>query len=281
LAEARTIAPLVSTNWLAKNLKEPKLVILDIRTSDSYKGGHIPGAVNVPFRSWAVTRKGLLLELPEDKVLFQIIGAAGIKSDSKVVVANKVDIHHDIADVTRVACTLMYAGVKNVAILDGGYNKWLKEKKPLSDKAVRPKPLVYKGELNKELFVTKEYVQSKLGKSAVIDTRTPDEFFGVTQDLFTDRPGHIPGASCLPAPWVWTEAGTYKSVKEIRELAAGVVGRDKSREIIVYCGVGGYSSTWCFLLREVLGYSDVKIYDGAAQEWTADPKAPMVRYSWH
>jgi thiosulfate/3-mercaptopyruvate sulfurtransferase len=281
LAEARTIAPLVSTNWLAKNLEEPKLVIVDIRTSDSYKAGHIPGAVNVPFRSWSVTRKGLLLELPEDKALFKIIGDAGIKGDSKVVVANKVDIHHDIADVTRTACTLMYAGVKNVAILDGGYNKWLKEKKPLSDKAVRPKPLAYKGELNKALFVTKEYVAKKLGKSAVIDSRAPDEFFGVTQDLFTDRPGHIPGASCLPAPWVWTEEGTYRSTREIREIATGVVGRDKSREIIVYCGVGGYSSTWCFLLRELLGYTDVKIYDGAAQEWTADPKAPMVRYSWN
>jgi thiosulfate/3-mercaptopyruvate sulfurtransferase len=277
----RAIPPLVSTNWLAKNLKDRKLVIIDIRTSDNYKAGHIPGAINVPFRSWAVTRKGLLLELPEVKALFKTIGAAGIKSDSRVVVANKVDIHHDIADATRVACTLMYAGVNNVAILDGGYNKWLKEKKPLSETTVKPKPLAYKGELNKALFVTKEYLAKKPGKSAVIDTRAPDEFFGVTQDLFTDRPGHIPGASCLPTPWVWTEAGTYKSVREIRQLAAGVVGRDKSREIIVYCGVGGYSSTWCFLLRELLEYTDVKIYDGAAQEWTADPKAPMVRYSWH
>jgi len=277
----RAIPPLVSTGWLAKNLDDPTLVIIDIRTSDSYKAGHISGAINVPFRSWAVTRKGLLLELPEVKALFKTIGAAGIKSDSRVVVANKVDIHHDIADATRVACTLMYAGVNNVAILDGGYNKWRKEKKPLSETTVKPKPLAYKGELNKALFVTKEYLAKKLGKSAVIDTRAPDEFFGVTQDLFTDRPGHIPGASCLPTPWVWTEAGTYKSVREIRQLAAGVVGRDKSREIIVYCGVGGYSSTWCFLLRELLEYTDVKIYDGAAQEWTADPKAPMVRYSWH
>lgn len=281
MAEVRAIPPIVSTNWLAKNLEDPKLVIIDIRTSDTYKSGHIPGAVNAPFRSWATTRKGLLLELPEDEALFEIIGAAGIKSDSKVVVANKVDIHHDIADVTRVACTLLYAKVKNVAILDGGYNKWLKEKRPLSQEMGKPKPLAYKSELNKALFVDKKYLEKKLGKAAIVDTRAPDEFFGLTQDLFTDRPGHIPGASCLPAPWVWTEAGSYRSAKEIREMAAGVVGPDKSREIIIYCGVGGYSSTWCFLLRELLGYTDVKIYDGAAQEWTADPKAPMVRYSWN
>lgn len=275
------ISPLASTNRLAKSLDDPKLVIIDIRTSDTYQGGHIPHAINVPFRSWVVTRQGLLLELPEVKVLFKTIGAAGIKSDSRVVVVNKVDIHHDIADATRVACTLLYAGVNNVAVLNGGYNKWLKERRPVSDKMVKPKPLAYKSELNKATFVTKEYVTKKLGKSAIIDSRTPDEFFGVTQDLFTEKPGHIPGAICLPAPWVWTEEGTYKSIREIREMAAGVVGRDKSREIIVYCGVGGYSSTWCFLLRELLGYTNVKIYDGAAQEWTADPKAPMVKYSWH
>ncbi len=281
MAEMRAIPPLVSTNWLAKNLEEPTLVIIDIRTSDTYRDGHIPGAVNVPFRSWVTTRKGLMLELPEVEALFKVIGGAGIKSDSRVVVANKVDIHHDIADATRTACTLLYAGVDNVAVFDGGYNKWLKEKKPLSDKTVKPKPLAYKGELNKALFVDKAYVEKKLGKAAIVDTRAPDEFFGITQDLFTDRPGHIPGASCLPAPWVWTEAGTYRSVKEIRALAAGVVGPDKSREIIIYCGVGGYSSTWCFLLRELLGYTNVKIYEGAAQEWTADPKAPMVKYSWN
>jgi thiosulfate/3-mercaptopyruvate sulfurtransferase len=277
----RAIPPLVSTNWLAKSLDDPQLVIIDIRTSDRYKAGHIPHAINVPFTSWAVTRKGLLLELPEVDELFNTIGSAGIKSDSRVVVVNKIDTPHDIADATRVACTLLYGGVKNVAVLNGGYNKWLKERRPVSDKTVKPKPVAYKSELNKATFVTKEYITQKLGKSVIIDSRTPDEFFGVTQDLFTEKPGHIPGASCLPAPWVWTEEGTYKSTREIREMASGVVGRDKSREVIVYCGVGGYSSTWCFLLRELLGYSDVKIYDGAAQEWTSDPEAPVIKYSWH
>jgi thiosulfate/3-mercaptopyruvate sulfurtransferase len=280
LAEKRTIPAIVSTQWLAKSLDEPKLVIVDIRSKDRYQEGHIPGAINVPFPSWSVVKKGLLMELPPADQLFKIIGSAGIESDSRVVVVSKTDIPHDTADITRVACTLLYAGVNNVAVLNGGHNKWLKEKRPLSDKAVKPKPVAYKGQLNKAIFTTKEHVEKQLGKSVIIDTRLPDEFFGVTQDLFTDRPGHIPGAVCLPAPWVWTEAGSYKSTREIREMAAGVVGRDKSQEIIIYCGVGGYSSTWCFLLRELLGYSDVKIYDGAAQEWTSDPAAPMVKYRW-
>jgi thiosulfate/3-mercaptopyruvate sulfurtransferase len=179
-----------------------------------------------------------------------------------------------------VAYTLIYGGVENVAVLNGGYNKWLKEKRPVSDKTAKPKKVAYTGTINEAMFVTKAYVEKKLGKSVIVDARSPDEFFGITQDLFTERAGHIPTAICLPAPWLWTDKGTYRPVREIRAMASGVVGRDKSKEIILYCGVGGFSSAWCFVLREILGYTNARVYDGAAQEWTADPKAPMARYRW-
>jgi thiosulfate/3-mercaptopyruvate sulfurtransferase len=276
----RTITPLVTTKWLAENITRPGLVVIDIRNSDEYKAGHIPGAVNSPFSSWAIEKNGLLLELPEADELFDTIGAAGIKSDSRVAVVNKTDTPFDLADAARVAYTLLYAGVKNVAVLNGGYNKWLKEKRAVSDKTVKPKKVAYKGNLNEEMLVTKAYVEKKLGKAIIIDARTPDDFFGIIQNPFTEKAGHIPTATCLPAPWLWTEKGTYRSIKEIRAMASGVLGRDKSREIILYCAVGGYGSTWCFALREMLGYTNVKLYNGSAQEWTADPKAPVARYCW-
>ena len=276
----RTITPLVTTGWLADNIDQPGLVVIDIRLSEEYQPGHIPGAASSPFSSWVRARGGLLLELPTPQELFNAIGAAGISGDSRVVVVNKTDTHHTLADAARVACTLLYAGVKNTAVLNGGYNKWLKEKRPVSDKTVRPKKVAYKGKINKEMFVTKAYVEKRLGKSVIVDARTPDEFFGITQDLFTDKPGHIPTAVCLPAPWLWTDKGTYRSIKEIRAMVAGVVGRDKSKEIIFYCGVGGFAVAWCFVLREILGYTNARVYDGAAQEWTADPEAPLSRYRW-
>jgi len=276
----RTITPLVTTKWLAENITRPGLVAIDIRNNDEYKNGHIAGAVNSPFSSWAIEKNGLLLELPQADELFNAIGAAGIKSDSRVVVINKTDTPFDLADAARVAYTLLYAGVKNAAVLDGGYNKWLKEKRAVSDKTVTPQKTAYKGKINKEMFITKAYVEKKLGKSIIVDARTPDFFFGVAQEPFTQRPGHIPGAACLPTPWLWTEEGTYKNIEEIRAMASGVLGTDKSREIIFYCGVGGYGSTWCFVLREILGYTNVKLYNGAAQEWTADPEAPVARYRW-
>jgi len=201
LAEARTIAPLVSSQWLAENSDDPGLVVIDIRTKEEYKKGHVPGALNVPFASWATTRGELMLELADAGELFKVIGAAGIESDSRVVLVNKTDDPHEQANTTRVACTLFYAGVKNVAILDGGHNQWLREARPVSKQDVRPRPVAYKGTLDESLFVTKEYVKKRLGQSVIIDARDPSDFFGATQDPYSARPGHIPTAACLPAPW--------------------------------------------------------------------------------
>lgn len=275
------IPPLVSTHWLAKNIDGSQFAIIDIRRGEEYTAGHIPNSMSIPFPSWVTARNGLLLELPEVGDLFNTIGSAGIKSNSKVVVVNKTDTHFTLADTTRVACTLLYAGVRNVAVLNGGHNKWVRERKPMSDKIVKPKTVPYKGRIDKAMFVAKGYVQKKIGKSIIIDARTPSDFFGATQDLFAERAGHIPSAVCLPAPWMWTDEGTYRNIKELRDMAIGIVGKDRSKETIIYCGVGGYSSAWCFVLREVLGYTDVKIYDGSAEEWTRDREAPVIKYRWN
>jgi thiosulfate/3-mercaptopyruvate sulfurtransferase len=276
----RTIPPLVTTKWLAENIGQPGLVVVDIRNREEYSAGHIPGAVNVPFSSWAKSNGRLLMELPSASELFTTIGGAGIGSGSRVVVVNKTDTPFTLADAARVAYTIIYGGVENVAVLNGGYNKWLKERRPVSEAKPEPEKVAYRGEINKEMFVNKAYIEKRLGKSVIVDTRSPDVFFGITQDLFTERAGHIPTATCLPAPWLWTNRSTYRPIREIRAMVSGVAGRDKSKEIIVYCGVGGFSGAWCFVMREMLGYANAKVYDGAAQEWTADPRAPMSRYRW-
>ena len=110
----------------------------------------------------------------------------------------------------------------------------------------------------------------------------------------TPTAGHIPKAKSLPTPWLWNlnldASGTsvidatYKDVDTLREMASGVVGRHvfgwhAFKEIIFYCGVGAYASTSYFVLSEVLGYKNVKIYDGSAQEWTG-LGAPVVLYTW-
>jgi thiosulfate/3-mercaptopyruvate sulfurtransferase len=286
-SSARAIDPLVSTDWLLANSKLENLVILDVRGKKDFLEGHIPNAINVPFEvpvsEWIISKNDLLLELPEQAALFNTIGACGVNTKSLVVivttVANPPDPPYPLANATRVADTLIYAGVKNVAILDGGYPKWKKEGKTTSTQAPSVNKAVYQSKTNKAMFVSREYVQKHIGKSLLIDARDADVYFGVMMEPFANKAGHIPSAKSLPAPWMWKPDGTFRDTKMLRAIASGVIGKDKAKEIIVYCGVGGYASSWWFVLTQVLGYPNVKIYDGAAQEWVR--YHDMVPYHWN
>ncbi|RPJ07651.1 MAG: sulfurtransferase [Deltaproteobacteria bacterium] len=278
---AREIPPIVSGDWVEKNLNNPRVVMVDIRKVEEYKEGHVLNSINLFYGSWAIKKKGLDNELPEDDDLFDIIGSAGIKPDSHVVVIGKTDSVTDLVNMTRVSWTMIYAGVENVGILDGGFNKWKNEKKPLSTDVAKPKAIEYKGKVNKAIFATKDYVLSKIGKSTIVDTRMPDFFFGASKLDFVERAGHIKGAVSLPSAWIFAKEGTFKSKEDLDAMAAGVVGKDMSKEVLIYCDTGRLCSGWWFIFREVLGHRDVKAYDGSMQEWAKDPNTPVVKYSWH
>jgi thiosulfate/3-mercaptopyruvate sulfurtransferase len=281
----RAIDPIVSTDWLAANSGLQGLVILDIRGGADYAAGHIPKAINVPFTDpfsseWVVSDpNGLWLQLPEKAALFNTIGSRGIKKDSLVVIVTATgDPPYPLANATRVADTLIYAGVKNVAILDGGYPKWVTEGKPETTETPVVQPILYRAKVDEEMFVSIEYVRRHIGRVLIIDARDADVYFGVTIEPFADKAGHIPNARSLPTPWMWNSDGTYKDTEILSAMASGVIARHEANEIIVYCGVGGYASSWWFVLTQVLGYKNVKIYDGSAQEWVR--YYDMVPYQW-
>jgi thiosulfate/3-mercaptopyruvate sulfurtransferase len=282
----RCIAPLVSTDWLEAQLAAGELVIVDIRFAEEYAAGHIPGAVSAPFSpvsGWAESDDKLMLELPRDDDLFKLIGDCGITAESKVVVAGRLEEAggppYPLADAARVATTLVYAGVNDVAILDGAYPKWVEENRPVTTQVTQVTPVPYIGAPNRSMWVSTEYVKSRLGSSVIIDGRDADQYFGVSIDPFADMRGHIPTARSLPLVWVWEPDCTYRPAELIERMAAGVIGDDKTREVLAYCGVGGYASTWWFLLTQMFGYTNVKIYDGSMEAWV-DEGNPLVQYTW-
>jgi len=154
----RTIDPIVSTQWLADNTGSQNLVILDTRSPDNYAKGHIPNAVNVPglgnfYLNLFCKDCGLWMELPEDQALFTTIGNAGITGNSRVVVVGRtVDPYapYAVADAARAAITLLYAGIENVAILNGGYDKWAADGKTTSTVPVTPTAVAYSGVANRQ-----------------------------------------------------------------------------------------------------------------------------------
>ena len=282
----RSIDPIVSTDWLQTHLNDDGLVIIDVRWEEEYEAGHIPGAISVPFAAlsvWADSDDTLLLELPPEADLLRLIGDCGLSSESKVVVVGRLEPPpappYALADAVRVAVTLTYAGVTNVAVLAGGHPKWAKEGREATTEVPEVTPITYGGTVDKDMFVSTEYVKDRVGTSVIVDGRDPDQYFGATADPFVDMRGHIPTARSLPLIWVWEKDGTYRPVELISDMATGVIGEDREQEVLLYCGVGGYASTWWFLLTQVLGYTNVRIYDGSMEGWVGAHN-PLVAYTW-
>jgi thiosulfate/3-mercaptopyruvate sulfurtransferase len=272
----------VSTDWLAAKIGSPDLFIVDVRDADSFAAGHIYGSVSIPAAMpacawfWSANfpdPAGPWMELPTPDALFAVLGQAGIKASSTVVVvgtAPALPPPYDLADVTRVADTLMYAGVGNVAVLDGGYTKWAAEDRLVSVAPPQVQPVVYNGKVLSKTFVSTEYVYQHIGKSTIIDARDADVYSGEAIEPWCPKAGHLPTATSLPAALIWNADGTYRPSADLAALARQATGPSKGNEIIVYCGVGGYASSWWFVLTQVLGYQNVKFYDGSAQAWAVE-----------
>jgi thiosulfate/3-mercaptopyruvate sulfurtransferase len=298
--QAQNIPAIVSTEWLEENIDIPNMVILDVREPESYEAGHIPGSINIPaFPNWYINNPGEQepwMELPKEEKLYTTIGKAGISANSIVVVIARTSDSetgelgaYGLTKASRAAITLIYAGIKKVIFLNGGYDKWFVEGKTVSTKPTIPQATTYDGKVNESIFISKEYVENKLGKSIIIDTRDCDTYFGLGTDYSSKRAGHIPTATVLPAPWFWQTIKVddreivylvWKDTEEIKEIALTVLGENMEVEIIDYCGVGGYASPVWFLLTQVVGYTNVKFYDGSMQEWASDPEAPVTKYKY-
>ena len=272
-AVALAAETVVSPAWLQSNLS--KVTVVDIRKVEDYNAGHIPGAINVFYGVWAIQKAGLLNELPADDDLRDILSAAGIEPSTNVVVAGSVDNIGERANITRVAWTLKYAGVVNVAILNGGLNAWVSASMPVSRETVKPKAKPYRGAFNKAILVNKAQAVAALGKAIVVDTREPDFFSGAKKLDFVARPGHLKGAVNLPSAQAFNADGTYKPMADIEAMAKKVVGDDKAKEIIVYCDSGRVASIWWYLLSQSMGYTNVKLYDGSAQDFAKDSSVPL------
>ena len=297
---ARTIDPIVSTDWLYDNIDLADLVILDIRGADVYDAAHIPNSINEPLvnifdTKWLVSDfEGLWLELPQTEALFQTIGDLGITSESLVVIVTAPNPgeppFYGLCNATRVADTLIYAGVQDVAILDGGYPKWVADGYDTTTDVPPVTPVTYDGAVNEAIFVSIDYVRWHIWKADIIDTRDADVYYGASIEFFSPEAGHIPNAASLPGPWVWdlnTDGTyTYKDPETLGAMASGVIRKPWGhwdhycgQKIIVYCGVGGYASIWWYVLTQVLEYKNVKFYDGSAQEWIMEGYS-MVPFRW-
>jgi len=277
LVNAANVEPVVSTDWLEKNLSNPKVVIVDIRKAEDYKENHIQNSISILAKSWITKKKDILNEMISDDDLKDLIGDAGIKQGSVVVIVGTVAAPLDLVSTARVAWTFLYAGIKDVAILNGGFEKWEKEGKPLTKTIVKPKAKPFTPKFDKTILVNKDYVLKNLDKAVIVDVRPSEFYSGEKKQTFVERAGHVKNAKNLFWGTLLNEDKTYKGKDEIEKIMTPVIGTDKTKTVIFYCDTGMFATPAWFMAYNVLGYNNAKVYDGSAQEWAADPNVPMEK----
>lgn len=261
--------PLVTTEWLAQNLDNQQVRIVEVSVNPGlYERGHVPGAVNF---SWHQDLNDRVRRDIVSKDAFEaLLSKAGVSQDTTVVLYG--DTNNWFA--AWGAWVFDIYGVKNVKLLDGGRKKWEAENQPLNNRVPEFATTSYRVvKVNTDLRARlSDALAAAEGKSnaKLVDIRSADEYAGkifapAGVPELSIRAGHIPGAANVPWGQAVKEDGTFKSAEDLQKLYASA-GVDGSKPIITYCRIGERSSHTWFALSKILGYS-VKNYDGSWTEY--------------
>jgi thiosulfate/3-mercaptopyruvate sulfurtransferase len=271
--------PLVSTEWLAAHLGEPDLVIVDSswhmpasgrNGREEYLESHIPGARFLDIDELSDTRNPAPHMLPLAEEFGAAMERLGIGRGDGIVVYDNSPIH----TAARGWFMLRHFGAREVAILDGGFQKWSAEGRPTESGEPAPREARFDARSNRAEVATKQDLLGGMHEP-LLDARGKPRFDGVEPDPRPGvAPGHIPGARNLPFSALYNPDGTFKSVEEIVRLFADA-GIDPEQPFTASCGSGVTANSLVFAAH-LLGNDHTRLYDGSWSEWGADPANPKA-----
>jgi thiosulfate/3-mercaptopyruvate sulfurtransferase len=271
---------LVSTDWVAEHLDDPNVRVVE---SDEdvllYDMGHVPGAINL---DWHTDLQDQVKRDFLDKAGFEtLLGKNGIGNDTTVVFYG--DRNNWYA--TYAYWLFKYFGHRDARVMNGGRAKWEAEGRPMSrDVPSYPETTYTAQESDERIRAYRDDVlkQVKSGAPALVDVRSVPEYTGEVLHMAgyaqegAQRGGHVLGAKSIPWATAANEDGTFKSPEQLREIYGGKdITPDKN--VIAYCRIGERSSHTWFVLRELLGYPDVRNYDGSWTEWGSMVGVPIAK----
>jgi thiosulfate/3-mercaptopyruvate sulfurtransferase len=269
---------LVSTDWLEAQLDDPDVRVIEVdEDTTAYEKGHIRGAVGWNWTTDLHTPVGR--DYLDQGGFAELLSAAGVGSGTTVVLYGG----NNNWFAAYAYWLLKLRGFEDVKLLDGGRKKWELESRELVQDvpSFAPSDHVLLGDERPQIRALRDEVISKVGSpTGFVDVRSPEEYRG--EKLAPDHlpqeqaqvPGHIAGAANIPWVKAANDDGTFKSADELKALyeAEGITA---DRDVIAYCRIGERSSHTWFALQELLGYPNVKNYDGSWTEYGSLVGAPV------
>ncbi|MEE9171613.1 MAG: sulfurtransferase [candidate division NC10 bacterium] len=271
---------LVETQWVADNLKDPKirLVEVDVDTA-AYGEGHIPGAIGWNWKT--DLEEQLERDILRPDTFEKLLSRSGIANDTTVILYG--DNNNWFA--TYAFWHVKLYGHADARVMNGGRAKWITEGRPMTKETPSHPATKYQAkDPDKSIRVLRSQVVDSVGKAGLglVDVRSPKEFSGeilAPENLPQEgaqRGGHIPGAANIPWSQAVREDGTFKSVEELKQLYQGK-GITPDKEIIAYCRIGERSSHSWYVLKYLLGYPKVLNYDGSWTEYGSLVNVPIEK----
>ena len=283
LTSSLSAAPLLSATQLQRGLADNSHLVIDLRSSEEYERGHVPGAINAPYweAGWRQRVDGTIDQLPTEGELASLLGGLGVSPESSVALVGSSANAHELAGVARVYWTFKVAGHEDVAIVDGGMRAWSQadfalEHDTKQPQATEPYPIAWQRQYLADSTAVLAAVQEQ--QSLLLDAREPEFYQGQAKHPDVRSYGAIAGAQ----PLVYTQFideynGKFLVAEAVEDLLFFQdLDPSSSAAVISYCNSGHWSALVWFALAEIAGYDNVQIYDGSMVSWSRLADVPMI-----